>query len=129
MAEWGFAMKQIAYSPMLILLLVVILTGCTGTSAIATTTDATVSAAASTTATTGAPTATIPGTIRRPIASSGAMFRDNLERTGVYPSGGPTQFHEVLWKFRTGAQPGTFSANPPLRLVASRRGRGGLHRR
>jgi outer membrane protein assembly factor BamB len=30
-----------------------------------------------------------------------AMFRGNLERTGVYPSGGPTQLNGLVWKFET----------------------------
>jgi serine/threonine protein kinase len=33
---------------------------------------------------------------------SAAMFRGNLERTGVYPSGGPIELTQLLWKFNTG---------------------------
>ena len=32
---------------------------------------------------------------------SAAMFRGNLERTGVYPPGGPTELTKLAWKFRT----------------------------
>ncbi len=31
------------------------------------------------------------------------MFSANLERTGVYPAGGPTSLNELIWKFGTGA--------------------------
>lgn len=34
--------------------------------------------------------------------ASAAMERGNLERTGVYPDGGPTRLSGVLWKFWTG---------------------------
>ncbi|MDT9191147.1 MAG: hypothetical protein P5681_25830, partial [Limnospira sp. PMC 894.15] len=30
---------------------------------------------------------------------SAAMFRGNLERTGVYPPGGPTELTQLVWKF------------------------------
>ena len=30
-----------------------------------------------------------------------AMFRANLERTGVYPAGGPSRLPKLLWTFRT----------------------------
>uniref|UniRef100_UPI00147B9DF4 outer membrane protein assembly factor BamB family protein n=1 Tax=Geitlerinema sp. PCC 9228 TaxID=111611 RepID=UPI00147B9DF4 len=30
-----------------------------------------------------------------------AMFRANLQRTGVYPSGGPTERTQMVWKFET----------------------------
>jgi len=38
---------------------------------------------------------------------SAAMFRGNAARTGVYPSGGPTDLPELLWKFKTGEGEGT----------------------
>jgi glucose dehydrogenase len=31
-----------------------------------------------------------------------AMFRANPERTGAYPSGGPSELHGLVWKFETG---------------------------
>jgi len=30
-----------------------------------------------------------------------AMFRGNLERTGVYPDDGPTDLTELVWKFKS----------------------------
>ncbi|MDT9236343.1 PQQ-binding-like beta-propeller repeat protein, partial [Limnospira sp. PMC 917.15] len=39
---------------------------------------------------------------------SAAMFRGNLERTGVYPPGGPTELTQLVWKFRT--EDGIFSS-------------------
>ena len=33
--------------------------------------------------------------------SGQAMFRGNLERTGVFPSGGPSSLNELVWKFKT----------------------------
>ena len=32
-----------------------------------------------------------------------AVYRADLERTGVYPSGGPTKRPKLVWKFKTGA--------------------------
>jgi eukaryotic-like serine/threonine-protein kinase len=34
--------------------------------------------------------------------TSAAMYRGNLERTGVYRGGGPTEVPELVWKFKTG---------------------------
>jgi hypothetical protein len=34
--------------------------------------------------------------------TASAMFRGNLERTGVYPSGGPTHLNGLAWKFKAG---------------------------
>ena len=34
------------------------------------------------------------------MLTGSAMFRGNLERTGVYPGGGPTQLPAVVWKFK-----------------------------
>jgi len=33
--------------------------------------------------------------------SEQAMFRGNLERTGVFSSGGPSSLNELVWKFKT----------------------------
>lgn len=30
-----------------------------------------------------------------------AMYQANLQRTGVYPSGGPTELTQLVWKFKT----------------------------
>ena len=35
--------------------------------------------------------------------SNTAMFRGNLQRTGEYPGGGPTELNELLWQFPTNA--------------------------
>lgn len=34
-------------------------------------------------------------------SSAASMFRANLERTGVFPSGGPSTLNELIWKFKT----------------------------
>ena len=36
------------------------------------------------------------------LALDDAMFRGNLEHTGVYTAGGAPRFHDVKWKFHTG---------------------------
>ena len=41
---------------------------------------------------------------------STAMFRGNAARTGVYPSGGPIDPPELLWKFKTGEGEGSSPA-------------------
>ena len=34
-------------------------------------------------------------------SSDTSMFRANIERTGVYPVGGPTTLNQLMWKFKT----------------------------
>jgi hypothetical protein len=77
-----------------VLLVVVALAGCSG---------------APTTTTTGpaveppTTTPTPPATTAGSNDTGSAMFRGNLERTGVYASGGPSQLNELVWKIKTGA--------------------------
>jgi hypothetical protein len=47
------------------------------------------------------PTAATTGTGGSTTAAS-AMFRADLERTGVYPGGGPTQLPGLVWKLKAG---------------------------
>jgi eukaryotic-like serine/threonine-protein kinase len=47
-------------------------------------------------------------------AVGGVMYRGNLERTGVYPGGGPVQQPRLLWEFRT---PSTTSL--PMEYISS----------
>jgi outer membrane protein assembly factor BamB len=44
----------------------------------------------------------------------GAMFRADLERTGVYPSGGPTRRPELLWTFKTTSVAGMEFVSSPV---------------
>ena len=58
------------------------------------------------------PTIITPDTTGQDIQTSTsepstAMFRGNAARTGVYPSGGPIDPPELLWKFKTGAGEGS----------------------
>jgi len=40
-----------------------------------------------------------------------AMFRGNLERTGVYPDGGPVEFPDLVWSFKS---EGAISSSSPV---------------
>jgi outer membrane protein assembly factor BamB len=42
-----------------------------------------------------------------PSGTAAAMFGGNAARTGVYPSGGPTERPDLLWKLKTGEGEGT----------------------
>jgi len=61
-----------------------------------------------TTVTTGATTTTTQATTTTaPTDTGAAMVGGNAARTGVYPSGGPTERPDLLWKFKTGDWEGT----------------------
>jgi len=78
-------MRRFAYSLVPVLFLVVPLAGCSG-------------APTTTTRTTTTPPTTTVGS----TDAGSAMFKSNLEHTGVYASGGPSQLNELAWKFKTG---------------------------
>ncbi len=95
-------MRRFAYSLVPVLFLVVALAGCSG--APTTTTTGPVVEPSTTTPTMSPATTTPPATTAGSTDAGSAMFRSNLERTGVYASGGPSQLNELVWKFKTGGQ-------------------------
>lgn len=89
---------------MLVLTLGGLVSGCAGndTTTTAAGKTSTTLDIASTVAPTTSVSAEVPSTVHAAatgISSDGAMFRFDLERTGVYPDGGPTEFRGLVWKF------------------------------